>query len=89
MKMKMKIYKITFNEYTNCLRDTVWSGDKEINLHCQKDYGDALGYLMVLTDDLSKVVKEFQNCGKGIRSLEYVGSGFLRNYNDVEKEDIS
>lgn len=73
----MKIYKLTFNKYTNALRDTVSDG-----LHYLTCKGDGYedGYLMVLTNSFEKVIEEFQKYGDGVKLVKYVGEGFLREY---------
>lgn len=86
-----KVYRITFNTYTNSMKDTVAryrsqnpKGDAAY-ISCAQDTRYSEGYLMVLTDDLSRVVAEFQDYGDGIKSIEFVGQGFHRDYEELDK----
>ena len=62
-----KVYKITFNEYTNALRDTVVYRKKPDEL------GDFVSVynssILVIEDQLI----EIQKYGNGIKSAEFVG----------------
>ena len=63
-----KIYSITFNQYTNCLNNTVSDGNKEIGkteyVHCDSD-----GSLLIREDEFDF----YQKYGQGIKSMNYIG----------------
>lgn len=89
-----KVYRITFNTYTNSLKDTV-ARYKESHpksgatyLHCHQDTRGSDGYLMILTDDLSRTLAEFQGYGDGIKHAEYIGTGFYRDWEEEDKREV-
>ena len=68
----MKIYKITFNKYTNALGDTIsktYENGNTSYISLTKCYGD--GYIMIMTDDIGKYIREMdlQEYGNGIKPL--------------------
>ena len=58
-----KIYKITFNEYTNAMRDTVYREDTAKYLHVPDLF-------LIKEGD----IQYFQEFGGGIKTLEFVGN---------------
>ncbi len=72
----MKIYEITFNQYTNAMHDCVSKG---------KETGSADNYLSVPKTMLieEKDIEKIREYGEGIRELKYVGD--LVCLKDVEK----
>lgn len=84
-----KIYKITFNQYTNALCDTVcyyFKDDEGVDrsdyLSCVKDFSGQEGYIMIMTNDIAESLKAFQKYGDGIKLLEYIGSGVFKNFEE-------
>ena len=69
----MKVYKITFNEYTNALRDTISNKTADNYISVNKD-----GSLYVICEQV-KQLQEFDNYGKGIKEVECLGGGIVLN----------
>jgi len=57
-----KIYRITFNEYTNALRDTIYNEDED-------RYLDIPDLFLIKEGD----VQFFQGYGGGIKEMKFVG----------------
>jgi hypothetical protein len=65
-----KIYRVTFIEYTNVMKDCVkWSGNDKRGENSEFLDVSPGGDLLVRCDDLYK----FMNYGEGIRNFEFVG----------------
>ena len=64
---KHKVYSIEFNQYTNCMRDTVWCEEEDKYLDVGK------GTFLILEEDIDK----YRKFGGGIKSLIYVGDILL------------
>lgn len=66
----MRLYKLTFNEYTNCLKDTIGQhGDEKI----QPRYitiDNSVLYVAVM--DFEEL-KQLDVYGKGIKTVEFIG----------------
>ena len=78
------VYRILFNQHTDSLKDTVEKRKENgdiVYLGLVKDnYYIPEGYLMVFTNDLGECLKELQDYGEGIKSVEYIGRAFCRVY---------
>ena len=63
-----RLYLVTFNEYTNCLNDTVSDNNKEISktqyIECSKG-----GSLIIRESEF----EFYQKFGGGIKSMTYLG----------------
>lgn len=73
----VKMYKITFRDYTNACRNVVSYYDKgQFNyLDTTKDYTGDDGYLIIREDEIEK----YQQYGNGIKEMEFVGYAYLDN----------
>lgn len=69
----MKIYKVEFLEFTNCLRDTVTDSKNERYFEIPKS-----GFV-IREDD----IEYFKNIGGGFKRIECVGELVLKNVIDT------
>ena len=65
-KIKTKIYSVTFNQYTNCMKDTV-SVKNDDGTYDYLDVGDSP--LLIREEEIEK----YRHWGEGIKDLHYVG----------------
>lgn len=60
---RCRVYAITFNQYTNCMRDTVWCEETDKYLDVGRDT------FLIFEDDIEK----YKKFGNGIKTLTYMG----------------
>ena len=74
-----KLYKVTFLEYTNYTRDTVYYCDESNRSH----YADAKDLIIKESD-----IKYWTKFGKGLEKLDFVGNLRIVNERTSDKEKL-
>ncbi|MBR4397351.1 MAG: hypothetical protein IKS93_05805 [Methanobrevibacter sp.] len=69
----VKLYRVTFNQYTNCMRDTVAK-------HTKVEGKDGTEYLTIPKGDLivrEDELNEYKEYGDGFESIRIVGEMYI------------